>query len=154
MTSLCLQLEAVHERVKMSNDEKRNALFILQNRHSALHGADVTRSLTDLYWDTVGKESKSRARIEELLKYRGDRDTLNVFSDLELPKLPVNGVDLFDVGVPKGPSMAIVLNKLRDIYKESNYSTSRAQLLESAKDIYESMPPPKKVSKKSKTSKS
>ena len=135
----------------MSKDEQRNVLFILEHRDDS-HGADVMRYFTDLYWDTVGAEPKTHSRIEELLKYHGDRTALQALAKFDPPKLPVNGRDLQDVGVGRGPQLAIVLNELRLIYKQSNYTVTHEQLLEKAKELKESLPPPAKVTKGSKKS--
>merc|ERR1712004_824873 len=122
------QVNALHARLKLSKDELRTGIFIILHREDDM-GNNVFKYCQDLLCDTVGKEPKTKDKIAELLKYRGCSDILEQFNEWNLPKFPVSGVTLLKHGVPKGPTLAKVLNGLRQKWKETDYKLNEEELL-------------------------
>jgi len=104
-------------------------LFIIGHRGDDL-GKDRLRYCQDLVCDAAGKEPRLKDKICELLKYRNCRDILTEFNNWIPPKFPVNGIQLLERGVPKGPALARTLDALRLKWKESGYTLTQEQLLD------------------------
>ena len=136
----------LNERLKFSRDELRNGLFIIEHRNDP-RPDDIFRYCEDLHCDSAGKEPKTNERICELLKYFGDGETLAKCEGWKPPKLPVNGHDLLQRNVAKGPHLSKTLFALRRKWKESDYTLNKEQLLDLIDEVYEA---PVKKSKKSK----
>ena len=112
----------------MSRDEVELGLFILAHRGTNFH-PDPLHKCQEMMCDLTGPPAKTKERLCELLKYVGDKKTLEMFSQWELPKFPVNGVNVMKCGVPKGPKLATALKQLREEWKKSNFSLSEDELL-------------------------
>ena len=67
----------------------------------------------------------------ELLKYKGDASLLGSISNWTAPRLPVTGFDLIKAGVDKGKRMNAVLLELTRIWKESDFSMTKEELIDS-----------------------
>lgn len=65
----------------------------------------------------------------ELLKYNDKREIYDQLIDWEMPKFPVNGNMLIEHGY-SGRKMGAILEKLRDIWADSNFQMSREELLQ------------------------
>lgn len=128
-------VQRLNKRLKMSNEETRTASFIVKHREDKIDLTTPMRYCMDLYNDTVGKEPKVKDRIIELLKYKGKKDLLDQFVEWIPQKFPVTGHDLFMMNVPKGPVFAKALHELRQIWKGSNYSMSKEDLLSQLHDV-------------------
>ncbi len=125
-------MQQVMERLKLSREELRLGQFILQHREDDL-SPDPFRYCLDLQCDTPGRDPKTKSRICELMKYLNQRGALEKYSQYDLPKFPVSGKILLELGVPKGPELAKSLSTLRQVWKESNYEFGEEELLEHAK---------------------
>lgn len=84
----------------------------------------------DLLVDTTMPVNKTRVKIIELLKYSNMRDTLELFQQWTLPRFPVSGIKLIEVGVPKGPIFSRELNRLKDIWRQSRFEKTEEELLQ------------------------
>lgn len=67
--------------------------------------------------------------VLELLKYNGMRSIYNQLLDWEMPKFPVNGAVLMENGY-SGRKMGAILEKLRDIWADSNFQMSQEELMQ------------------------
>ena len=112
--------------MKLSKDEQRTGLFIIQHRDDKLP-ADPFQYCEDLHCDTVIKNIKAKEHIMELLKYLGKRETLERFKTWQPPKFPLKGHKLLALGV-KQRDMSKILDKLRVIWKESHYTLTEEEL--------------------------
>uniref|UniRef100_A0A2C9JVM8 Poly A polymerase head domain-containing protein n=2 Tax=Biomphalaria glabrata TaxID=6526 RepID=A0A2C9JVM8_BIOGL len=128
-----------HERNKLSNEELQLALFIVQHRSDTM-GEDLMSYCTDLHSDSSGTEQKVISKIVELMKYCGHKKTAAEFPALKLPVLPVTGHDLTQRDVPRGPKIALTLNELRKIWKDSRYTLSKEELLDRIPEVLERIP--------------
>ena len=129
-----LQVLALNARLKLSKDELRTGAFIVLHRWDDL-GSQPQKHCQDLLCDTIGKEPKTKDKIVELLKYRGHRELLAAFQEWELPRFPVNGHRLLELGVPKGPALAKTLAAFRNKWKETGYKLNQEELLEYLDEI-------------------
>ena len=129
--SFCFQVCKLNERLKMSRIEQRLGIFIVNHREDDF-GENKLDYCQDLMCDISGKEPKTKEKIIELLKYLGYFDVLEQFNEWDLPKFPVNGIALLEVGVPRGPSLAVTLNGLRQKWKESRFTLTEQELIKFA----------------------
>lgn len=67
--------------------------------------------------------------VLELLKYNDKRPIYNELLDWEMPKFPVNGAILMENGY-SGRKMGAILEKLRDIWADSNFQMSQEELMQ------------------------
>ena len=133
----CLQLHDVHARCKLSNEELRNAAFIIEHRNDE-RGDDVMRSCAQTFSLLGGESDKYlRFRMQELIKYWGEAETLKKFEAWRAPELPVNGRDLVEAGVQRGPAMAWIIEQLRLEFARSDFQASRDVLLQSVQTLSE-----------------
>ena len=128
------QVYTLNSRLKMSNEETKIAMFILQHRTDPI-GSPPLRYCMDLHNDTVAREPKIKDRIKELLKYRGEEKLLKEFQNWSPQRFPITGYDLFSKNVPKGPVFSKTLNELRRMWKESNYQMSKEELVDRIEDV-------------------
>ena len=82
-----------------------------------------------------GKEKNVLAYTLEVLKYRGDRDLFDELSRWQIPRFPISGKDLIAAGVPKGRGFGEFLDKLKDRWMESNFTSSREELLKTVTEM-------------------
>ncbi|KAK7103102.1 hypothetical protein V1264_018065 [Littorina saxatilis] len=128
------QVYALNKRLKMSKEEVKTSLFILTHRADPIPTPPL-RYCMDLHNDTVAREPKVKDRISELLKYRGEAALLAEFQTWTPPRFPITGHDLFSKSVPKGPVFAKTLNDLRALWKESNYTLTKEDLLDRIEEV-------------------
>ena len=126
--SLCFQVYKLNERLKMSRNEQRLGIFVVNHREDDF-GDNKLDYCQDLMCDISGKEPKTKEKIIELLKYLGYFDVLVQFNEWDLPKFPVNGISLLEAGVPRGPSLAVALSGLRQKWKESRFTLTEQELI-------------------------
>ena len=85
--SLCFQLYKLNERYHMSKNEHRFGVFIINHREDDF-GDHALHYCQDLMCDLSGKESKTKEKIMELLKYRGYFDVLETVQRMGPPQVP------------------------------------------------------------------
>ena len=73
----------------------------------------------------------------ELLKYIGRDDIFETFDNWVPPRFPVTGYHLMEAKVPKGLIFNKTLNSLKEIWKESNYTLGKDELMEMVQEIVE-----------------
>lgn len=113
---------------KLSNDEKRLGVFVVQHREKAYKATTPIKYYQDLLVDGTYLRS-----VIELLNYC---DKVGMAKDLErwqVPKLPVNGKDLKDAGFHPGTEMGSILRLLKTKWKESYFTASKEELIEIAR---------------------
>ncbi|XP_074643067.1 CCA tRNA nucleotidyltransferase 1, mitochondrial-like [Tubulanus polymorphus] len=129
------ELTKLHIRLKLSNDEVRLGYYIIANRDT-LPTEDSMKFIKDLFLDSLAhKEPKAKDKICELLKYEGQDDLLDQFKAWEPPKFPVNGRSLLDIGFKGGPKIQKTLDRLRELWKESNYTMTTEELVKIAEEM-------------------
>jgi poly(A) polymerase len=74
------------------------------------------------------------ARSRALLTDRGWRRLLNLPSRWEIPRFPVKGQDLIEIGFPPGPDLGRELQRLEGLWIMSDFKPTRDALLQSIKE--------------------
>lgn len=60
---------------------------------------------------------------------------MSTFLEWEPPKFPINGYDLVDKNIPKGPVYQGVLQELKQSWKLSMFTKTKEDLLEKLDDV-------------------
>ncbi len=87
------------------------------------------------------KPSDCKAFVLEVLKYRGDEDIHRQIEEWEVPKFPVNGHDLVSQGCPKGKMMSVIMKKLREMWKQSDFEMGHDELVASIPKVLDETDP-------------
>ncbi|XP_071827758.1 CCA tRNA nucleotidyltransferase 1, mitochondrial-like isoform X2 [Apostichopus japonicus] len=116
----------MHDRLKLSGEERTNGLFVLAHRKDKEH-SNPLKPYKDLI--LLGNVKNSRQYVMEVLKYRGDHQLLDRLQNWEPPRFPISGKDLLNLGVPKGKRLGYILKSLKDNWIESDYEQSKEDLL-------------------------
>ncbi|XP_076096550.1 CCA tRNA nucleotidyltransferase 1, mitochondrial-like [Mytilus galloprovincialis] len=130
------EVHLLHKRIKLSRDELQLGSFIVNHRKDSFDNDPMTYCQF-LFTDSPGEMKKLTERICELLKYRGEKDLMDQFMKWESPKFPVNGYDLVDRQIPKGPIFQGTLHELKQIWKFSMFTKTKEELLENLDEIVE-----------------
>ncbi|XP_061396976.1 CCA tRNA nucleotidyltransferase 1, mitochondrial [Musca vetustissima] len=129
MISLLNSVEDVmkmHERLRLSAFERDMALFITQNRDKV---DEEYKELTD-YYKLCMQPYIIKDYVEQLLKYKNQKEFYTSLKSCVFPKFPINGHILNERGCPKSKKMATILAQLKTIWAGSNFTISAEQLLE------------------------
>ena len=73
---------------------------------------------------------EDKAKLIALAQMQGLKQLADMLVRFEPPEFPVQGRDLLDKGMTAGPSVGTTLNKLKSIWKDSDYKLSKEQLLD------------------------
>lgn len=123
-------------RIKLSNEEFSAGVFIVHNRDKQ-EGDDKLKFYQYLLVDTPGKQTKTMEHICDLLKYKNEPDLLEEFSKWTPPALPATGSDLIDMNIPRGPLFKLTLDEVRQVWKYSDFTLTKEELLEKIPEIFE-----------------
>ena len=111
----------ISDRWKMSRGEKDLLHFLVTNKKTRL----VQKTAEDMI---IAGEDK--AKLIALAQMQGLKQLADTLVQFQPPVFPVQGRDLLDKGMTSGPSVGIALDKLKAIWKDSNYKLSKQQLLD------------------------
>ena len=111
----------IGDRWKMSRGEKDLLHFLVTNKNTRL----VQKTAEDMI---IAGEDK--AKLIALAQMQGLRQLADMLVRFQPPAFPVQGRDLLDKGMTAGPSVGTALDKLKSIWKDSNYKLSKQQLLD------------------------
>ncbi|KAJ8259816.1 hypothetical protein GJAV_G00173830 [Gymnothorax javanicus] len=117
-------------RLKISREEKSLGLFLVKHRRELIKSEDEPDSLkpyTDFIIDS--REPDAQSKVCELLKYQGEMRLLPLMQKWAIPRFPVSGHDLRRMGITSGKEIGIILQNLRDVWKESRYQMGKEELL-------------------------
>ncbi|KAJ8361127.1 hypothetical protein SKAU_G00176520 [Synaphobranchus kaupii] len=117
-------------RLKISREEKNLGLFVVKHRRELVKSQDEPDSLrpyTDFIIDS--REPDAQSKMCELLKYQGEERLLAQMKRWAIPRFPVSGHDLRKMGITSGQEIGIILQNLRDVWKESRYQMGKEELL-------------------------
>ncbi|XP_061165986.1 CCA tRNA nucleotidyltransferase 1, mitochondrial-like [Saccostrea echinata] len=132
------ELYDLDKRIKFSNEEFASGIFIIHNRDTPM-GEDKMKFCQYLLVDSTGKQKITFEHICELLKYKNEEDLLEEFRQWTPPFLPVSGNDLVSLNIPKGPLFKRTLDEVRQVWKLSDFSLTRDELLERVPQILENV---------------
>jgi len=127
------EIEKFEQRMKYSNDCRRIAQLILVNRNSLSildsSSPDPLKPYKDLLIDLSIQDPTAKEKIIELLKYQHHLAEAKQFSEWILPRFPVAGGMLASQGIKQGPTYKIILNELREAWKQSHFKATEDQLI-------------------------
>ena len=119
--------------MKYSNDCRRIAQTILTYRDtvSLVHSTtnDPLKPYKDLLLDLAIQDPNAKDKVVELLKYQHHLAEAEQLSQWTLPRFPVSGTVLSSKGIKQGPTYKIILNDLREAWKQSNFQATESELL-------------------------
>jgi len=130
----------LHSRLRLSGLERDLCLFIVSNREDIPHQTAI-RPYQFLAVDSKAKVQDTRLFIDQVLKYRGNMELAKEFSTWEMPRFGVTGNHLKDAGCPPGKIMSIVLGKLKETWKDSDFEISLEELLDEIPKVLDSIDP-------------
>lgn len=131
------QVLALHDRLKLSSYERDLALFLVEHREPKLSPKPLL-PFQKILVATKFKPKDVREWILEVLKYNGSPQ-ISEFEAWEAPKFPVNGLMLKEAGVEPGKVMGLVMNELRHVWAEGEFSVSAEELLQQVPHIRENL---------------
>ena len=114
-------------RWKLSTNEKRLGVTVVQHRDKAYHPTTQIKFYQDLLVDGVPLSS-----VLELLYYCGHDEMAGEIARWKIPKCPVNGKDLKEAGYKEGPAIGRLLKQLHSKWKDNYFTLSKEELLEVA----------------------
>uniref|UniRef100_U5EXI2 Putative trna nucleotidyltransferase/polya polymerase n=1 Tax=Corethrella appendiculata TaxID=1370023 RepID=U5EXI2_9DIPT len=131
--------EAIHLnlRLKFSVFERELTYFIVQNRKE-MENIDEILLYKKLCFKVQGGGSVKvrKEYILELLKYYGKTSLYLELKQWEIPVFPIKGNQLKDFGCPAGPVCGVVMNRLRDIWSDSNFQLSNDELVSHLPELF------------------
>lgn len=120
--------------MKYSNDCRRIAQTILTYRDtvSLAHSTamDSLKPYKDLLLDMTIQDPNAKEKVVELLKYQHHLAEAEQLSQWTLARFPVSGTVLSSRGIKQGPTYKIILNDLREAWKQSNFQATENELLD------------------------
>ena len=120
--------------MKYSNECRRLTQLLLVHRDSVslldASAPDPLKPYKDLLVDLVILDPNAKERVVELLKYQHHLNEAQVFADWVLPRFPITGSMLASKGIKQGPTYKLILNELREAWKESHFQAGENDLLD------------------------
>ena len=81
-----------------------------------------------------GSYNTLKSSVLELVKYRGIKEIYGNLNKWDVPKFPVKG-NVFQTIIKQDPNIGVVLNKLRHIWIENNFTLTQDDLLEQVPSV-------------------
>lgn len=130
------EAEDLARQWKLSNAEKALGKFVTEHRIPKPH-EHVLKPYQDIIVSAPNEKVRSliKSHVLELLHYQGKHDHAQEINTWCIPVFPITGGHLKKLGVKPGPEFGKILGKLKEIWKESYYTASEADLLEKAKSL-------------------
>merc|ERR1712226_328214 len=97
--------------------------------------------------DSKAKPQDTRLYIDQVLQYRGDLALAEQFSGWDPPRFPVRGDHLKEAGCPPGKIMSVVLARLKQQWKESDFQIEVDELVARIPGVVDSIDPAELVDK-------
>lgn len=119
--------DAIAENWKMSNDERKQLRWTVENRDSdKIHTFETVAELiaTGVPRDWI---------LGLLLSHDVDQTFYDKVASWELPEFPVNGNDLIAAGIAPGPRIGAILRGMQSEWIASKFTTTKSELLEYAR---------------------
>ncbi|KAJ8258617.1 hypothetical protein COCON_G00176290 [Conger conger] len=124
------EVDRLDLRLKISREEKNLGLFLVKHRRELVKSEDEPDSIkpfTDFIIDC--RETDAQSKMCELLKYQGEERLLGRMQTWDIPRFPVSGHDLRRMGITSGKEIGLILQNLRDVWKDSRYQMDKEELL-------------------------
>ena len=135
------QVMKLHYRLKLSAVERDLCLFIVSNRQSLPPHPSPIRPYQFLAVDSKLKMKDTRMFIEQLLQYQGETELLQEFITWTVPRFQVTGNHLKEAGCPPGKIMSLVLSRLKEEWKQSDFNIELENLIQKIPTVIDSIDP-------------
>ena len=119
------EADALCSSWKMSNNEKKLGTFVVEHRTLGYRPDLRIKTCQDFLVDGV-----SRSSVLELLHYCDRQGLATELQQWKVPKFPVSGRDMLSAGFKTGPALGKKMRQLHDKWKESYFTLSKEELLE------------------------
>lgn len=123
-------------RLKFSNYEYKLSNFIINHRLNEIYPDDL-KPYQKIMLITSDKVSDVQEWTCELFKYQGNNKLLNLLQNWKIPKFPVNGNMLLKEGFKRGPKLKIILDRLKELWIDSDFKMTTEELLAEIPSILE-----------------
>lgn len=121
------ELLSVIARLRLSNIEKDNILYILTNR-TEFRNADLRNFKVQLALVPKSKLTQLKHYIQEFLKYCGRQSDIDDLKDWEVPQFPMRG-HLIGQRLKKKKLISLAINDLKTIWARNNFELTESDLL-------------------------
>ena len=111
--------QAMAEMWKMSNDERKKLVWLVENKNATVFDAEVAM---------VNKVDASWVRDLGVMTANSDLQMLAVV--FRPPVFPVTGQDMLDMGMTPGPEVGVAMNAMKDKWNSSRFTMTKDQLME------------------------
>ncbi|XP_063991356.1 CCA tRNA nucleotidyltransferase 1, mitochondrial isoform X1 [Diachasmimorpha longicaudata] len=125
----------LHMRLHWSAYNRDLALFLIVHREDKI-SVDPLHPYQYIVLNSSGKIKDIREYIAEVLKYKGTPELAEQFEKWIPPKFPLNGNDLRDL-LPHPKLIGQTMLRLKKIWLEDDFKTSKEELLKHLPDITE-----------------
>lgn len=87
----------------------------------------------------LGKPKDTKDYVLELLKLQCKAELYNKLKTWEIPQFPINGTILKEHACPVGRAMGQVMMKLKEIWTQEEFKSTKEDLLKHLPQIYENL---------------
>ncbi|KAG6455496.1 hypothetical protein O3G_MSEX009225 [Manduca sexta] len=122
------EVTVLHSRLKFSGYERDMTYFLVEHRGDKICMKPL-QPYEKLVLNTKIKQKDAVDYVREVLKYRGEEALIEQFNKWEIPKFPINGKVMMNAKVPPGKMYGPIINKLKDIWIESDYQQTADDLV-------------------------
>lgn len=124
----------LHERLRLSNSDRDLALFLVQHRKYKPCEKPLKPYQRLVFVQPTNKYNIYLEYVKEVLKYRGALQLLEEFERWKIPRFPIGGNELKE-HVPDSRMIGLVINELKSIWLDKDFTLSNKQLLEHVPSI-------------------
>lgn len=117
--------------MKYSNEFRRLGQLLLTYRHSIspLSSSNRLKPYQDLLIDLYSYDPLIKDKIIELLKYQYHDELINELIQWPIPQFPISAGMLALKKVKQGMNYKVILQELKNAWKQSNFQATEGQLL-------------------------
>lgn len=114
-------LVKIRKHWKLSNEVYEFLKFGLDHRWKSFNKKNVSEMLV--------RNPRVRSLLSLLMDFNGNEGLKKFIESWEIPKFPVNGYDLEDMGIKPGKEMGSILNRLKTLWINSDYTLTKDELI-------------------------
>ena len=111
---------SIANKWKLSNAEAQSLKFYISYKDKKLNKQQAEHLVID---------GHDKSKVSNLLKIQNNNKLASHIEQFTMPEFPITGNDLIQHGMTPGPGLGATLNKLKDLWKKSNYKLSADELL-------------------------
>ena len=125
------EVEQFCTKWKLSNCERNLACFIVSHRFNEDLATDTLKPYQDLLVNLSNPKNIEliRENVRQLLYYHAKFTESEELDEWKIPKFPVTGGDLKELGIKPGPDFGKILGKLKTAWIESNFTLTKEFLM-------------------------